>query len=205
MLKKLAEHEIQKSDEGTGSKRRRNGEAEVQRDKSGNALQQQQAVSSSSSSSGSSSQQQSNSGIVAGSTNPARDAEMSTTAATTKRNREGPEEPKDPKVSRSEDSQRPKGTPQRTGGIGGDPRGMKSSRNEGPQEAPSSKVMRTEGESRGELTRDIDMQQPFVNQEGKMVDSVDLMEWQDEWQDEKERLWESMDARRMQEEGISGM
>ena len=47
---------------------------------------------------------------------------------------------------------------------------------EGAKES-ASKIMRNEGETRGELTRDVDPGEGFRNAEGKMVDSVDAVEW----------------------------
>ena len=47
------------------------------------------------------------------------------------------------------------------------------------QEESASKIMRNEGESRGKIARDVNTGEGFRNAEGRMVDSVDAVEWMD--------------------------
>ena len=56
----------------------------------------------------------------------------------------------------------------------------KSKRNEDTiQEEPNSKIIRTIGESRGEVTRSIITGRDVFNPEGAMVDAIDSVEWEE--------------------------
>ena len=61
-----------------------------------------------------------------------------------------------------------------------EPRGMKASRNEEPPGAPNNKVIKTSGESQGDIARDVEMQESFVNNNGMVVDAVDEVSWCEE-------------------------
>ena len=114
---------------------------------SSNLQQQQQQQRSSSSISSTQQQQQRQNEVI---------------TATAKSNREDPGDTKDSKSPRIPVSE---------------PRGMNGSRSEESPEAPSSKVIRTTGESQGALTRDIEMQESFVNGSGMVVDAIEEVSW----------------------------
>ena len=50
---------------------------------------------------------------------------------------------------------------------------------DGLNEGPSRKILRAHGESRGEVSKTVVLHKPFVNDEGKMVDSIDSIEWEE--------------------------
>ena len=64
------------------------------------------------------------------------------------------------------------------------PKGEKSKRDEdGISEQPNNKVIRTTGESRGEVTRDVITRKPQdvrVTSGDRMVDAIDSVEWEEE-------------------------
>ena len=58
----------------------------------------------------------------------------------------------------------------------------KSRKSEGAgvdDDEPSRKIMRAHGESQGEVSRTVHLHQPVLNSQGKMVDSIDSIEWEE--------------------------